>query len=113
MTADERLSSGSALSEVAAERNLDSTQADNCPLGHRCESCGAESRSLHVITHNVLNATYCLTMCPKCAASGQPPQIMLSTAERLVAAHTEHLRRRLIEPRTVVRVGAARRQTNA
>ncbi len=45
MTADERLSSGSALSEVAAERNLDSTQADNCPLGHRCESCGAESRS--------------------------------------------------------------------
>ena len=113
MTAHELLNGVSASSEVAAERKLDSAQTDYCPLGHRCESCGTESRGLRVITHNVLNATYCLTMCPKCAANGQPPQIMLSTAERLVAAHIEHLNRSLSEPRTFVRIGAARRQTNA
>jgi hypothetical protein len=46
-----------------------------------------------VVTQAVLNATLCLTMCPACASSGQPPQIMLSTAERLVAAHSAHLAR--------------------
>jgi hypothetical protein len=32
-------------------------------------------------------------MCPKCAGSGRSPQITLSTAEKLVTAHTGHLRR--------------------
>ena len=61
-----------------------------------------ELRGLRVVTREVLNATLCLTMCPRCAASGQPPQIMLSTAQRLVAAHTVHLRR-LDEPARVPR----------
>jgi hypothetical protein len=71
----------------------DSSRTDYCPIGHRCESCGAEARGLRVVTQGVLNATLCLTMCPTCASSGRPPQIMLSTAEKLVAAHADHLRR--------------------
>jgi hypothetical protein len=62
-----------------------------CPLGHRCESCGAESPGLAVVTCAVLSEVICLTMCPACAASGRPPAIMLSTAERLAAAHRRHL----------------------
>ncbi len=69
------------------------SRTDHCPLGHRCESCGVESPALRVITRDVLNATLCLTMCPKCAGSGRSPQITLSTAEKLVTAHTAHLRR--------------------
>ena len=68
-------------------------QTDFCPLGHRCESCGAESRGLRVVIQDVLNSTLCLTLCPRCASSGRPPQIMLSTAEKLVAAHAVHARR--------------------
>lgn len=41
---------------------------------------------------DVLRASLCLTMCPGCAASGRPPAIMLSTAERLAAQHAEHVR---------------------
>ena len=67
---------------------------DFCPLGHRCESCGRESPRLQVATRDVLNTTLCLTLCPACASSGRSPQIMLSTAERLVAAHVAHLQRR-------------------
>ena len=52
-----------------------------------------ESPGLRVVTQAVLNATLCLTLCPTCASSGRPPQIMLSTAERLVAAHSAHLSR--------------------
>ena len=73
------------------------SRTDCCPLGHRCESCGTESRDLRVVTRDVLNATLCLTLCPRCAAGGQPPQIMLSTAQRLATAHAAHLRR-LDEP---------------
>jgi hypothetical protein len=69
-----------------------SCQTDHCPRGHRCESCGIESPGLRVVTHSVLGAILCLTLCPRCASSGRLPQIMLSTAERLVAAHAEHLR---------------------
>ena len=93
---------------------VEASRTDCCPLGHRCEFCGMESRRLRVVTRDVLKATLCLTMCPKCAASGQPPQIMLSTAQRLVAAHAAHLRR-VDEPARVsglpLRVAAGQRQT--
>lgn len=71
---------------------LDPTDTRYCPRGSRCESCGAESPDLEVVTLAVLNATLCLTLCPSCAGSGRLPQIMRSTAERLVAAHAAHLR---------------------
>lgn len=64
-----------------------------CPLGHRCESCGCESPRLTVVTRTVFGATLCLTMCPRCAASGQLPVIMVSTAEKLVQQHAGHVAR--------------------
>jgi hypothetical protein len=66
-------------------------RTDHCPRGHRCESCGAEASGLAVVTLAVLGEVMCVTLCPSCAASGRPPQVMLSTAERLVAAHRRHL----------------------
>ncbi|MGD9531064.1 hypothetical protein [Pseudonocardia sp.] len=44
-----------------------------------------------MVTRQVLSETLCLTLCRVCAESGRPPAIMLSTAERLVAQHREHL----------------------
>jgi hypothetical protein len=69
------------------------TQADEtryCPLGQRCESCGHDSPGLAVVAVPVLGEQMCLTMCPACAASGRPPQVMLSTAEKFVAQHQRH-----------------------
>lgn len=68
-------------------------RTDHCPQGHRCESCGAEGPGLAVVTRDVLGETLCLTLCAGCAASGRPPAIMLSTAERLVTAHHGHVAR--------------------
>lgn len=70
---------------------LDPTDTSRCPRGHRCESCGTVGRGLAVVTRQVLAETLCLTLCPGCAASGRPPAIMLSTAERLAAQHRAHL----------------------
>jgi hypothetical protein len=42
----------------------------------------------------MLGAAFCLTLCPTCRSSGRPPQIMLSTAERLVEQDAHHVARR-------------------
>jgi hypothetical protein len=44
-----------------------------------------------VKTVDVLGATFCLTLCPGCSDSGRPPSIMLSTAEKLVVQHRQHI----------------------
>lgn len=62
-----------------------------CPTGFRCESCGRAGSGLHVAAVDVLGATICLTLCSGCRQSDRPPQIMLSTAEKLAAQHQEHL----------------------
>jgi hypothetical protein len=62
-----------------------------CPLGHRCESCGADGSGLKVSVFAVLRSAFCLMLCSTCAESGRPPQIMLSTAERLAEQHARHL----------------------
>jgi len=67
---------------------------DRCPLGHRCESCGAAAPGLAVVVVTVLGAAFCLTLCGGCAGSDRPPQIMLSTAQRLVEQHARHVSRR-------------------
>jgi hypothetical protein len=67
--------------------------ADRCPHGHRCESCGCAGPSLSVVVVTVLGAALCLTLCGTCASSGRPPQIMLSTAQRLVEQHARHVAR--------------------
>jgi hypothetical protein len=64
---------------------------DHCPRGHRCESCGAACTGLGVFEVTALGAVFCLTLCTGCASSGRPPQIMLSTAQRLVEQHARHL----------------------
>ena len=62
-----------------------------CPTGGRCESCAAAVAGLRTVTIEVLGAIMCLTLCPTCAASGQTPQILLSTAQKLVEQHRQHL----------------------
>jgi hypothetical protein len=69
----------------------DPHRTDHCPRGHRCESCGIEGSTLAVVIRAVLGEVMCVTLCRSCADSGRPPQVMLSTAERLVDAHRRHL----------------------
>jgi len=63
-----------------------------CPLGHRCESCGAERDDLAVSTAATLLGVLCLTLCPRCNKGmvGDPP-ITTDTAGRLVRQHCHHL----------------------
>ena len=79
------------------------TSTERCPLGHRCESCGAVGPDLRVQTVDALGATLCLTLCPGCAGSRRPPSIMLSTAQRLVEQHQQHLAEVTDIPRTRLR----------
>jgi hypothetical protein len=69
----------------------DPNNTDRCPLGFRCESCGLTGPGLEVRTVDVLGATFCLTLCPGCRDNGRPPSIMLSTAQKLVEQHRQHL----------------------
>jgi hypothetical protein len=71
---------------------LDLRNTDNCPVGFRCESCGAATDGLQVVTHPVLNAIICITLCGPCKESGRPPSIMLTTAEKLALQHRDHVR---------------------
>ena len=71
---------------------LDASNTDNCPLGFRCESCGVATDDLRVVTYPVLNAIMCVTLCASCRESGRPPSIMLTTAEKLVEQHRDHVR---------------------
>jgi hypothetical protein len=88
---------------TAPRRRLDRVSR-YCPLGGRCESCASAGPALAVVVVPVLSERMCLTLCPTCAASGRPPAIMLSTAEKFVAQHADHLacggERRVIRTRT-------------
>lgn len=70
-------------------RNLD--DITRCPLGHRCESCGAERDDLAVDTATTPLGVLCLTLCPRCAAATAAPPVAVGTANRLVLAHCDHL----------------------
>jgi hypothetical protein len=69
----------------------DPNVTERCPRGFRCESCAVACDELEVVAIAVLGATMCLTLCPKCRQSGRPPQIQLSTAQKLVEQHSQHL----------------------
>jgi hypothetical protein len=71
---------------------MDPSDTSRCPIGFRCESCGAATDDLCVVIHGVLNAIMCVTLCAACRASERPPSIMLTTAEKLVQQHREHVR---------------------
>ena len=82
------------LTEVVVDRvmavNLDETA--RCPLGVRCESCGAERADLRVCTAALDRiGVACLTMCPRCANSDVVPPVSVGTAVRLVMQHCGHL----------------------
>jgi hypothetical protein len=84
----------SVLPELAEQRRGSARRLDQvtryCPRGHRCESCGRADPGLAVVAVPVLAEVMCLTLCPRCAESGRPPAIQLSTAERLVEQHRQH-----------------------
>ena len=76
--------------ENSAPVDLDDTS--RCPLGHRCESCGAERDDLAICTVELGPlGVACLTMCPRCAGSDVAPPVAVGTAVRLVMQHCEHL----------------------
>jgi hypothetical protein len=71
---------------------VDLDDVSGCPLGHRCEACGAEAPGLAVVTASLgALGVACLTMCPRCAQGGSPPPVTVSTAVRLVGQHCVHL----------------------
>lgn len=70
---------------------VDLDRTDDCPLGHRCESCGVEGDDLTVATAGTPLGTLCLTLCPRCRAAKMAPPIAVGTANRLVLAHCAHL----------------------
>jgi hypothetical protein len=70
---------------------LDDTSG--CPLGVRCESCGAERDDPKVCTLAFGRlGVACLTLCGPCASSTVTPPVTVATAVHLVEQHTEHLR---------------------
>jgi hypothetical protein len=66
-----------------------------CPLGHRCESCGADQPALAVLVVLIEPVgVACLTTCGPCRsafAAGMSPPIMASTAVRLCEQHAAHV----------------------
>jgi hypothetical protein len=71
---------------------VDGDDTSRCPVGHRCESCGAERDDLAVETATAARlGVMCLTLCRRCAAfDGQIP-VSVSTAARLVGQHGQYL----------------------
>lgn len=70
--------------------NLD--DVSRCPLGLRCESCGAESGDVTVATADLGRlGVACFSLCARCRRSTVPPRIAVGTAMRLVGQHCVHL----------------------
>ena len=69
--------------------NVDDTS--RCPVGHRCECCGAAGMKLIVTTATTPLGVLCLTTCPRCSRSTSALPVTVSTAARLVGQHCAHL----------------------
>jgi hypothetical protein len=79
-----------ALSRHTTHPDLHGTA--RCPLGVRCEACGAEEETLVVRTLGCPRfGIMCLTMCQLCASNTVLPPVSVGTAERLVVQHCKHL----------------------
>jgi hypothetical protein len=70
---------------------IDLDDVMRCPLGVRCEACGAERDDLSVCTAWTPLGVLCLTMCPRCASASMAPPVAVGTAVRLVGQHCAHL----------------------
>lgn len=82
--------------------STDLFDTSNCPLGVRCEVCGAEAGvrgKLSTITVDTAIGVICLTVDETCRGGletdGASLTLMPSTIERLVKQHQQHLGRRL------------------
>lgn len=72
---------------------VSSEDTTHCPVGSRCESCGRpDDPRVTTCEHGPTGETYCITLCPRCRASGVPPRIGEVTAGRFVAQHAGHVR---------------------
>lgn len=66
----------------------------DCPLGHRCESCGRDGEGLAVAEVATAAGAVCVTLCPGCRRgvdAGCELPLAVGTAGRLAAQHLEHL----------------------
>ena len=81
----------SRLQLTTGQVMTDPRATERCNLGFRCESCGMAGPGLSVKVYDVLSETMCLTVCQGCRESNRPPSLMLSTAQRLVEQHRQHL----------------------
>jgi hypothetical protein len=70
---------------------VDLYDVSECPLGHRCESCGIEADDLAVSAAYTPLGVLCLTLCPKCGGASIAPPVAVTTAARLVVQHCGHL----------------------
>ena len=69
----------------------DPFDTSGCPVGARCERCGAQFAQLVVVTKSSAAGVLCLTLCPVCAAAGDLPPLKATTAITLVREHRGHL----------------------
>lgn len=73
-------------------RRVDLGDTSRCPLGVRCESCGAETPDLDVLVVPLhLSGVACMTLCRRCAGARVSPPVTVATADRLVGQHCGHL----------------------
>jgi hypothetical protein len=76
-----------------SQHPVDLDDVSHCPLGVRCESCGAEAPDLAVAISESPVGAFCVSACACCAAAigrGTPVPVALATAVRLAAQHAEH-----------------------
>lgn len=72
--------------------HVDVSDTSRCGLaGPRCESCGIASPdvAMCVVAFGSLGWG-CLSLCPRCAASTEPPHVTVSTATKIIEAHRAH-----------------------
>jgi hypothetical protein len=63
-----------------------------CPVASVCEACGATS-GLGVWEADTPLGVICLTLCARCADSGQVPRLSCPAAARKALAHDQHTSR--------------------
>lgn len=69
---------------------MDLHNASGCPIGARCEVCGAAG-ALSVKTAALLHWVICLTTCVRCGRAKTIPTLAGASLRRFVLDHCGHL----------------------